>query len=68
MHRGAVLLPANGCTLNGEVVPLAMYSRIPFSRLQVPQYLLERKMQMAAEVEAQARAKEAALIPPGAFC
>ncbi|PNW79608.1 hypothetical protein CHLRE_08g359850v5 [Chlamydomonas reinhardtii] len=32
---------------------------------QVPQYLLERKMQMAAEVEAQARAKEAALIPPG---
>ncbi|KXZ51626.1 hypothetical protein GPECTOR_12g590 [Gonium pectorale] len=32
---------------------------------QVPQYLLERKMQMAADVEAAARAKEAALIPPG---
>lgn len=32
---------------------------------QVPNYLLERKMQMAADVEAQQRAKEAALIPPG---
>ncbi|GIL80107.1 hypothetical protein Vretimale_12930 [Volvox reticuliferus] len=32
---------------------------------QVPQYLLERKMQMAADAEAAARAKEAALIPPG---
>lgn len=32
---------------------------------QVPQYLLERKMEMAAEVDAQQRAKEAALIPPG---
>ncbi|GLC39541.1 hypothetical protein PLESTB_001628700 [Pleodorina starrii] len=32
---------------------------------QVPQYLLERKMQMAADMEAAARAKEAALIPPG---
>ncbi|PNH09884.1 hypothetical protein TSOC_003443 [Tetrabaena socialis] len=32
---------------------------------QVPSYLLERKLQMAADVEAAARAKEAALIPPG---
>lgn len=32
---------------------------------QVPQYLLERKLEMAADVEAQQRAKEAALIPPG---
>ncbi|KAG2494455.1 hypothetical protein HYH03_007507 [Edaphochlamys debaryana] len=32
---------------------------------QVPQYLLERKLQMAADQEAAVRAKEAALIPPG---
>jgi len=32
---------------------------------RVPQYLLERKVQMAADYEAQLAAKEAALIPPG---
>lgn len=32
---------------------------------RVPAYLVERKMEMAADYEASIRAKEAALIPPG---
>jgi predicted transcriptional regulator len=32
---------------------------------RVPNYLLERKIELAAQVEAEERAKEAALIPPG---
>eukprot|EP00201_Polytomella_parva_P013485 CAMPEP_0175061004 /NCGR_PEP_ID=MMETSP0052_2-20121109/13348_1 /TAXON_ID=51329 ORGANISM="Polytomella parva, Strain SAG 63-3" /NCGR_SAMPLE_ID=MMETSP0052_2 /ASSEMBLY_ACC=CAM_ASM_000194 /LENGTH=259 /DNA_ID=CAMNT_0016326819 /DNA_START=337 /DNA_END=1116 /DNA_ORIENTATION=- len=32
---------------------------------RIPQYLLERKLEMAADMEARERAKEAALIPPG---
>lgn len=35
---------------------------------RVPAYLVERKMEMAADYEASIRAKEAALIPPGGVC
>ena len=35
---------------------------------QVPTYLLERKMELAAEEDAKVAAREAALIPPGGVC